>query len=212
MKRLKIKRLLVFAVACAALVMLIIIVCYQAVEAYGKERAYDDCETVPEREVALLLGTAPQTRIGRMTNSFFTYRIDAAELLYKKGKVGRILISGDEDSLDGVNEVVCMRDSLVARGVPSEVIILDGKGYSTYASVVRAKEVFGVESFVVVSQRFHNERAIYLAEHLGLDIHGVVGFNAVSPTTTMSKKTYAREYLARVKVFIYVMGRRIRKR
>lgn len=89
---------------------------------YGKGRVFDDCDAVPEREVALLLGTTPQSRIAHMTNYFFIYRIDAAEQLYKNGKVHKILISGDEDSLDGINEVECMRDSLVARGVPADVI------------------------------------------------------------------------------------------
>lgn len=69
--------------------------------------------------MGLLLGTTPQARIGRITNQFFIYRIDAAEQLYKAGKIDQILISGDENSLDGVNETECMRDSLVARGVPA---------------------------------------------------------------------------------------------
>lgn len=196
---------------CVAALLLLIIQCNQAVVRYGSGRVFDDYKDVPEREVALLLGTTPQTRIGRLTNSFFTYRIDAAEQLYRQGKVSMILVSGDEESLDGVNEVECMRDSLVARGVPSDVIILDGKGFSTYDSVVRAAEVFGYCSFTVVSQRFHNERAIFLAEHLGLDTHDVIGFNAVSPKTIMSRKTYAREYLARVKVFVDILYRKIRK-
>lgn len=205
------KRLIVCAGSVSASVLLLILLCNQTVVRYGHDRVFDDFGDVPERDVALLLGTTPQTRIGRLTNSFFTYRIDAAEMLFRQGKVSMILISGDEDSLDGVNEVECMRDSLVARGIPSEVIVLDGKGFSTFDSVVRAADVYGYGSFTVVSQRFHNERAIFLAEHLGLDVHDVVGFNAVSPTTVMSRKTYAREYLARVKVFIDVLKRKERR-
>ena len=71
---------------------------------------------MPQYKYGLLLGTTPQTRIGRKTNQFFRYRIDAAVTLYDAGKICKILISGDENSLDGMNEVECMRDSLIARG------------------------------------------------------------------------------------------------
>lgn len=65
--------------------------------------------------------------------------------------------------------------------------------------------MFGVKSFTIVSQRFHNERGVYLAEHLGLDSHDIVAYNAVSPTSMISKKTYLREYFARVKVFVDII-------
>ena len=168
-------------------------------------RLYDSVNEVEATDVGLLLGTTPQTRIGRRQNQFFMFRIDAAEQLYKAGKVQRILISGDADSLDGVNEVECMRDSLVARGVPMDVIMLDGSGFRTMDSVVRAVEVFGVHSFVVISQRFHNERALYLADHLGLDVQDVCGFNAADATSNMAILTYIREYLARVKMFMDIL-------
>ena len=168
-------------------------------------RLYDSVNEVEATDVGLLLGTTPQTRIGRRQNQFFMFRIDAAEQLYKAGKVQRILISGDANSLDGVNEVECMRDSLVARGVPMDVIMLDGSGFRTLDSVVRAVEVFGVHSFVVISQRFHNERALYLADHLGLDVQDVCGFNAADSTSNMAILTYIREYLARVKMFMDIL-------
>ena len=133
---------------------------------------------------------------------FFKYRIDAAEQLYKAEKLNFILISGDENSLDGVNEPQCMKDSLVARSVPADIIYLDGKGFRTLDSVVRAVKVYDIHSFVVISQRFHNERAIYLAEHLGLDLHDVYGYNAADATSNLSILTYIREYFARVKVFL----------
>lgn len=88
--------------------------------------------------------------------------------LYKAGKIKSILISGDENSLDGINEVECMKDSLVARGIPKNAFILDGKGFRTLDAVVRATNVYDAHSYVVISQKFHCERAIYLAEHLGL--------------------------------------------
>lgn len=165
-------------------------------------RLYTEIDSVSQSEVGLLLGTTPQTRIGRRPNQFFRYRIDAAEALYKAGKIKNILISGDENSLDGINEVESMRDSLVVRGVPVNAIILDGKGFRTLDAVVRATNVYDLHSYIVISQKFHNERALYLAEHLGLDVENLSGFNAADATSDMAIMTYIREYFARVKVFV----------
>lgn len=201
MKKL-VKRILALICIASLLCIALLLLCNQLVVSNAKGRLYDSVNEVENTEVGLLLGTTPQTRIGRRPNQFFKFRIDAAEQLYKAGKIEKILVSGDANSLDGVNEVECMRDSLVARGVPVNVIMLDGSGFRTLDSVVRAVEVFGVHSFVVISQRFHNERAIYLAEHLGLDIQRISGFNAADATSNMAILTYIREYLARVKMFM----------
>jgi len=115
------------------------------------------------------------------------------------------LISGDEDSLDGVNEVESMKEALMARGIPEYVIILDGKGFRTLESIVRAKLVFDLQSFTLISQKFHNERALYQANHLDLDIKDPIAFNAESPRSAMALITYAREYLARVKLFLDII-------
>ena len=130
------------------------------------------------------------------------YRIDAVEQLYKAGKIEQILISGDDNSLDGINEPECMRDSLVARGVPASDIILDGKGYRTICSVVNANKVYGLKSFTIISQKFHNERALYQAEHLGLDVENLQAYNAKMPTSRLAYLTTIREYFARVKMFM----------
>lgn len=124
------------------------------------------------------------------------------EQLYKAGKIEKILISGDENSLDGINETECMRDSLVARGVPANAIILDGKGYRTISSVINANKVYGLKGFTIISQKFHNERAIYQAEHLGLDIENLQAYNAKMPTSRRAFLTTIREYFARVKMFM----------
>ena len=201
MKKL-LKRILALISVAFLLCIALLLLCNQLVVSNAEGRLYDSVNEVENMEVGLLLGTTPQTRIGRRPNQFFKFRIDAAEQLYKAGKIEKILVSGDANSLDGVNEVECMRDSLVARGVPVNVIMLDGSGLRTLDSVVRAVEVYGVHSFVVISQRFHNERAIYLAEHLGLDIQRISGFNAADATSNMAILTYIREYLARVKMFM----------
>ena len=191
----------VIAILCIALMF----VCNQIVVNNARGKAFSEIDSIRYNKVGLLLGTTPQARFDRITNYFFVYRIDAAEQLYKAGKIEKILISGDENSLDGVNEPECMRDSLVARGVPASAIILDGKGYRTICSVVNANKVYGLKSFTIISQEFHNERAIYQAEHLGLDIENIQAYNAKDPKSRRAYLTTIREYFARVKLFLDLM-------
>lgn len=187
-----------FTVVCLALML----ICNQIVVNNAEGKMFSDIDSINYNKVGLLLGTTPQARFDRITNYFFIYRIDAAEQLFKAGKIEKILISGDENSLDGVNETECMRDSLVARGVPASAIILDGKGYRTINSIINANKVFGLKSFTVISQKFHNERAIYQAEHLGLDIENIQAYNARDPKSARAFLTTIREYFARVKMFM----------
>ena len=188
----------VLAVVCLALML----ICNQIVVNNAEGKVFSDIDSIKYNKVGLLLGTTPKARIDRITNYFFIYRIDAAEQLYKAGKVEQILISGDENSLDGINETECMRDSLVARGVPANAIIQDGKGYRTICSIINANKVYGLKSFTIISQKFHNERAIYQAEHLGLDVENIQAYNAKEPKSTRAYLTTIREYFARVKMFI----------
>lgn len=176
-------------------------ICNQIVVSNAKAKVFSDIDSVRYNKVGLLLGTTPQARLTKVTNYFFIYRIDAAEQLYKAGKIKIILISGDDNSLDGVNEPECMRDSLIARGIPERDILLDGKGYRTISSVINANKEFGLKAFTIISQKFHNERAIYLAEHLGLDVDNIQAYNAKMPTSRRAYITSIREYFARVKMF-----------
>ena len=188
----------VVAIVCLSLML----ICNQIVVNNAEGKVFSDIDSIKYNKVGLLLGTTPQARIDRITNYFFIYRIDAAEELYKAGKIEQILISGDENSLDGVNETECMRDSLLARGVPASAIILDGKGFRTIYSVINANKVYGLKSFTIISQKFHNERAIYLAEHLGLDVENIQAYNAKDPKSARAYLTTIREYFARVKMFL----------
>ena len=188
----------IIAVLCIACLL----ICNHIVVKNAKGKVFSETDSITPTKWGLLLGTTPQTRIGNRQNLFYKNRIDAAVQLYKAGKIEKILVSGAEKSLEGVNEVVCMRDSLVARGVDAGAIVLDGKGNRTLESVVRAVNVYGIHRFIVISQRFHNERAIYQAEHLDLDVNGITGFNADDVHTGTSFLIYLREYLARVKMFL----------
>ena len=183
--------------SCLALML----ICNQIVVNNAEGKVFSEIDSIKYNKVGLLLGTTPQARITKVKNYFFIYRLDAAEHLYRAGKIAKILISGDEHSLDGVNEPECMRDSLVARGIPASAIILDGKGYRTINSIVNANKVFGLKSFTIISQEFHNERAIYQAEHLGLDVENLQAYNAKMPKSRRAYITTIREYFARVKMF-----------
>lgn len=180
----------------------VMFICNQIVVSNASGKVFSSVDKIAPTEVGLLLGTTPTTRIGNRTNMFFVYRIKAAEELYKAGKIKRILISGDEHSLNGIDETQCMRDTLVAHGIPDSVIMVDGKGFRTINSVVNANKKYGFRQFTVISQRFHNERAIYQAEHLGLDVKNLQAYNARDPESTLSMYVYFREYLARVNMFM----------
>ncbi len=97
-----------------------------------------------------------------------------------------------------------MRDSLVAHGVPDSVITLDYQGLRTLDSVVKAKDVYGLDSLTIISQKYHNERAILLAEHFGLH---AIAYNASTPDIATKKiKNISREFLARVKMFLDILN------
>ena len=196
------KKLLWTTCIMAFVCIVLMLICNQIVVNNAKGKVSSDIDSIKYNKVGLLLGTTPQARITKVKNYFFIYRIDAAEELYKAGKIEQILISGDENSLDGINEPECMRDSLVARGIPSNVIFLDGKGYRTINSVINANKVYGLKSFTIISQEFHNERAIYQAEHLGLNVENLQAYNAKMPKSRRAFLTTIREYFARVKMFI----------
>lgn len=177
-----------------------VLYCNKLVVDNAEGRLYSDIDKVPEREVGLLLGTSPLSRFGNPNNLFFINRITAAEELYKKGKVHTILISGSDGMLHEVNEVESMRDSLIERGVPASRIVLDGKGYRTLHSVVRARNVYGVKSMIIISQHFHNERALFQIDNMGIDAEGTVCVDAKDSESKVAFITHLREYAARVKM------------
>lgn len=194
------KRIIIVVLLAPLFGMLIIAFCNLTIIEYSKGRIYDNVKEIPYKEVGLLLGTSPTT-INGWTNIYYTYRIDAAVKLYKAKKISRILISGDgkEKSYD---EPKYMRRDLIKRGIPAHKITLDKKGLRTYDSVINAKETFGLSNFTVISQRFQNERAIYLAGHNDID---AIGFNAKDAPNQKGKsaiKVRIREVFAKVKVFM----------
>ncbi|MGE9268081.1 MAG: SanA/YdcF family protein [Verrucomicrobiales bacterium] len=187
--------------ALLALLAVVVLVWYADREARlaGEGILFEEAGEVPAKEAGLVFGCAP-TVSGR-PNLYFKHRMEAAAALWHAGKVEGLLVSGDH-SRQGYNEPEEMKRALVAAGVPESRIVCDYAGLRTLDSVVRAREIFGAESVVLVSQQFHNERAAYLAKAHGLD---AVGLNAEKVTGYWAQKTERREVLARVKMWLDVV-------
>ncbi len=162
-----------------------------------KTAIYNSIESTPTKDVALILGTSRYTNRGT-TNLFFKYRIKAAVDLFNKGKVKHIIVSGD-NSLLSYNEPREMLKALILAGIPDSVITLDFAGFRTLDSVVRCKKVFGQSKVIIVSQRFHIERALFIAEKYEME---AIGFAAQSPPERYSLLTHFREYFAKTKAVI----------
>lgn len=193
MKRKLLYITLIIAIPC----VISLIVCNQTIKKHTAAQIYNEVITIPQNKVGLLLGTSPKLKNGN-NNLYFDYRILAAVELYKAGKIKYILISGD-NRREEYNEPEEMKKALMQKGVPEKSIYLDYAGFRTLDSVVRAKEVFGQNQLTIISQRFHNERAIYLAEKNGIN---AIGYNAKDVNAYAGLKTNIRELLARVKMFI----------
>ena len=162
----------------------------------AEDNVTSDIGNLPNEKVGLLLGTSRILANGK-PNPYFVNRIKAAAELYHAGRIQNIIASGD-NSRKNYNEPEDMKNALIKLGVPADKIYEDFAGFRTLDSVIRAKEIFGQESFIVISQRFHNERAIYLAHQNGITAYG---YNAKDLDKDAGFKTNVREKSARVKVF-----------
>lgn len=176
----------------------VVAICNVVVKQQTRGRLYADVNDIPYRKVGLVLGTVPIVQDHQ--NLYYRYRMDAAAELYFANKVSYLLLSGD-NHISHYNEPESMRQALIERGVPDSAIYLDCAGFRTFDSMVRAKKVFAQDSVTVVSQQWHNERAIYIAEHYGLD---AIAFNAKDYTLgrRVYLKNHLREALAKVKVVL----------
>ena len=159
----------------------------------GKQYSYNSVNTLPHNHCAVVLGTSKYISAGKV-NLYYTYRIQSAVLLYKSKKIDYIIVSGDNKHRS-YNEPVSMFNDLVEAGIPKERIVLDYAGFRTLDSVVRCAAVFGQHQFTVISQPFHNHRAIFLGRERGLE---VIAYNAGDLYGRPSIKIILREIGARV--------------
>lgn len=164
---------------------------------------YADISDVPERAVVVVPGAAV-LRSGALS-AVFLDRANAAIELYKAGKAQKILVSGDNSTVEH-NEVDPARKYLVGQGIPEGDIYLDHAGFDTYSTMYRAQEIFGVDSAIVATQSFHLPRSLFLAHSLGID---AVGYRA--DNVHLLARNEVRESLARIKAVIDVVSKRIPK-
>lgn len=162
---------------------------------YGGKAHFTGPEAAQPAQAILVLGAYvyPDGRPSDMVVD----RLETAFALYQAGKAPKILISGDHGQVD-YDEVNAMRRYLEGKGVPTEDIFMDHAGFDTYNSMYRARDIFQVESAIVVTQAFHLPRAVWLARRMGLEAQGVVADRHIY----VSAEYYAlREAAARVKAF-----------
>ena len=170
----------------------------------GSPGIYDNIHTLPHKRAALLLGTTKYVARGRK-NYFYLYRIRAAAALWKAHKVDAILVSGDNGT-KYYDETTAMYRDLIKAGVPARYITRDYAGFRTLDSVVRAQAIFGLKDYIIISQRFHLERALFIARAKG---QKAIGYSAKDlPNTSAAYRMRVRELLARTKAFLdlYVLG------
>lgn len=170
----------------------VILICNWWVVNNTRHQTYFNIDELPANDVGLVLGTSKFVRTGK-ENLFFRYRMEATARLWKEGKVKYLILSGNNDS-EYYNEPADMQRALVRLGVPASVMTLDYAGYRTFDSVVRCKDVFNQEKITIISQNFHNTRALFIGNHEGID---AVAFAAQDVPDGYSLRTLIREYLAR---------------
>lgn len=153
--------------------------------------SFSDLAKVPAVDVVLVLGTAPIGPEGG-PNRYFVYRLDAAASLWKAGKAKYLIASGSGD------EPAAMRAGLIERGVPARTIYRDPAGYRTWDSVLRAKDIYGQKRLIIVSQRFHLDRALFIARREGMEAWG---FEARDVDRPYSVFTELRRYPSALRVF-----------
>lgn len=202
MSRIYIKRITQIFAICVGLAIIGIQLCYELVSWNASGRTYDNVADVSHNTYGILLATSPITP-GGAHNFYFDNRISSTEELYKAGKIDTIIASGGDYTQDhkfGCDEPAAIRDSLVKRGIPEDKIILDYDGRRTLYSIVKARHVYGIDSVTFISQKYHNERAIYLSDKNEIF---AIGYNAKPSHIRKNRiKNTVRELFARPKMFL----------
>lgn len=193
------KKIILTLSVVALLVIIVTLSCNVAVNSNSAGRTFDAASEVPARKTAILLGTGPYSWYTKGPNMFYWNRIDATAELYRMGKFKALIISGTKRA--GYDEPSIIKSDLIKAVIPDSVMILDGQGYNTKLSMENAKTIYNQDSVIVISQKWHNQRGIYIADHIGIS---AVGYNAADVNTMAAHITHAREILARVKLVLTV--------
>ncbi|GAB3271693.1 ElyC/SanA/YdcF family protein [Larkinella harenae] len=188
----RVKRLIKGGIILTFVGVTVVLLCNFWVVYSTRSQVYFDTDSLPTNEVGLVLGTSKSVKSGN-ENLFFRYRMEATARLWKVGKIKHIILSGNNDS-EYYNEPSDMKKALLRLGIPEADMTLDYAGYRTFDSVVRCKQVFNQDKITIISQNFHNARALYIGNHQGIE---AVAFAAQDIPGGYSFRTLIREYLAR---------------
>ena len=162
-------------------------------------RIYDDIEMLPSSHTIIVLGASVHSD-GKLS-PILQDRVDTALYLYRKGKAKRFLLSGDNRA-DDYDEVNAMRNYLLARGVPEAHIFIDPAGLDTYDSMIRSQKIYEVPDAIVVTQKFHLPRTLFIAQNLDLNY---IGFSANSRQYKTESSLVHREKLANLKAIFELL-------
>lgn len=169
----------------------------------AKGKVFDDIDSLNPVKVGLLFSTISQDQIEDKENLLFKYRVEAAEELYKAGKIEYVFICSNGNKNDDTYKSMRMKDSLIAHGIPREMIFIDKVDLYSLMTYVELSKQMGANASTIISQRRHNERVIYVAEHMaqsiGLEIENLQAYNAKEPSGTMSIVDCLKEYYIRSK-------------
>lgn len=199
------RKIILWGLAIMGVAVAAIAICDISVSRNARGRIYDNVDSIPHRKVGLILSTSPVSSWNGRRNLYFDRRIKAGADLYNAGKVDWLVVSGGDyrNSENGYDEPVAMRGSLIKQGVDSTHIILDYDGTRTLNSIAKMRDVYGQDSIAIISEKYHNERALYQAKHIGID---AIAFNAKTPGRRTSWwRNRGREVLARVKLFVDIV-------
>jgi SanA protein len=190
----------------AIIVLFVLSLCFHIyIHISKQEQIFSKYEQIPSQyTVGLILGTTPKTAQGE-SNTYFTERIAGAVRLYQEGVIRQIIVSGDNRT-KYYNEPRAMKHALLLYGIPENAIIEDFAGRDTYDSILRSRDVFGINNPIIITQRYHAERALYIAHWNGIDAIAYVVPG--SRNNIVIAKQYVREYFARLKMFSDVMRNR----
>ncbi len=191
------KFLRILIIAIVLLLVAVIATTNYIVNTATEKQLFSDVNAIPKNKVGLLLGTAKyQDKARHIVNPYYQNRIDAAVALYMAGKIDFIIVSGDNSSAF-YNEPALMKEDLIAKGVPEKRIYMDNAGFRTLDSILRCRDIFGEDHITIISQSFHNQRAIFIANHKNVT---AVAFNAANGDSIWDE--ISREKLARVKMVL----------
>jgi SanA protein len=173
-------------------VVVFLIACNMWVILSTDNQVYTELREIPASKVALVLGTSKRFADGR-PNTYFENRINAAARLYKEGKIKHLILSGDNRT-KYYNEPRDMKNALLQRGIPEEAITLDYAGLRTLDSMARSKLIFDQDELIVVTQKFHSYRAVFIGEYYDIK---TLAYAADDLPLRESMNILFREFLAR---------------